>query len=279
MKFHPRCVSTIEALLRKHPNSHTTSSSLISSIEKTHPMLIDKLYRFISEKKAKHNKIEISLLLANTNEFLEFISTYMPDENKINPITKTDAVLNSDTHRVRASTTHCLFYSSTDDFVNLRTAVISEDSFSIFPKTQLNTKCVLIENLEVFHHFKSTHHFSQFSKHCDIIYGSGNDVLNKYKVSFFSHYSEVVCFFDYDCAGLDFFFSLREKIANSQVSFFIPDDIKKLFENARPDFNHKLNDKIRNLATIHGNSMPQLNCLITLMDTYRRGVEQENCLL
>ncbi|ELP6119202.1 TPA: hypothetical protein I7730_14695 [Vibrio vulnificus] len=105
----------------------------------------------------------------------------------------------------------------------------------------LKKKLLLIENLELFIHYKKV--LEYINKKCgrvhggevaltswDIAYSQGSGILNKQHLSVLSRYQVIECLFDLDYGGYITYITLKNRLRGVKVKFLAPTEFNKVFE-------------------------------------------------
>lgn len=133
-------------------------------------------------------------------------------------------------HQVKTSTSYFFTYHENSQSINPDTVVINNDGINcpFTPKKQ----ALIIENSELF--FARQSLFDKMNQvfglnlsfnNTDLIYGSGNQITNKFNKDFFEGYQSVLCFFDYDLGGLKIFKAMKNMLSDKAQFLEPPIDV------------------------------------------------------
>jgi len=226
-----------------------------------------------------------SVKVATTSlyDYRELRSKYLP-ESKVSP--KAIAAVNGQSHSKSSSGAMLQIYTTEND-TNPYCIMIEDGIPRAVPV--LKNKLLLIENLELFIHYKKI--IDYINKNCrriyggsidleswDIAYSQGSGILSKQHLSVLSRYEVIECLFDLDYGGYITYITLKTRLRGIKVKFLAPTDHDKVFKQygfEMPQSEHTQIAKI-----LKGTRHPkQLKEIMKIALKHRLKVEQEVYLL
>jgi hypothetical protein len=144
------------------------------------------------------------------------------------------------------------------------------------------TNVIIIENQTNFMTIEQTQSF--LHNYCGVdkvtckdalyIWGMGNQISHKLKVSFLSTFTQLYLHLDIDLGGLQIASNLIGSLPQHNVMFILPDDIYQRLDNVAKPLS---DNEIDGIVTI-GRRHSALSAAATAMKDSRRGIEQESFL-
>jgi len=248
------------------PSLIVTNKFINHLIETNNEYLIDNVFTIVNIKNDKIHKTIKIIKVEEFNLWIENIKAYYEKIGKVN--NRSEIAMNGiNTHNKKTQYNFLLLSSNNV----IKTILFNKDAYKIDFKIKKNI--FIIENLDVFFEFDKIKNLNNSINlnDCDIVYGSGNSITNKYFYDFLNNYKNIYTFLDLDLGGFKIYTTLKKNLTTDVQNIYV-NNIENYFKLSK--FDHK----IENIHTFIKNnkylSYTDIK-ILNLMDKNSVGIEQE----